>query len=53
MTGRRKKVMEHHIRSQHASLGSWPTIYRIDNDELTPAQTLERVKAVLESAGLE
>jgi predicted kinase len=50
MAGRQKLVSEHHIRSQHESMNNWPLPHRIDNGKLTPAQTVERMEAILESA---
>ncbi|MEE8413486.1 MAG: AAA family ATPase [Dehalococcoidales bacterium] len=51
--GRKKQVLEHHIRDQYDAVKNWPLSHRIDSGKLTPAQTLERVNAVLESVVLE
>ncbi len=47
---RHKRVLEHHIRSQHAAVAGWPPSHRLDSGTLTPVQTLERVVAMLDSA---
>ena len=50
---RQKRVLEQHIRAQHASMSAWPPLHRVDSREQTPAQTLQHVVTILESAVIE
>ena len=46
---RSKRVLESHVRNQHAALSSWPASYRLDNDGLSPEATLDLAKKILEA----
>ena len=50
---RQKRVLEQHIRAQHASMSAWPPLHRVDSREQTPAQTLQHVVTILESVVIE
>jgi predicted kinase len=45
---RKKQVLEHHIRSQHAVMNGWPSSYIINSGPLNPRETLEHVIMLLE-----
>lgn len=46
---REKHVLDRHVRTQHAAVGKWPSSVRINNANLTAADTLARVERLLVS----